>query len=75
MFTVNNFYPARYYVWDDTDADGVVEATDDHELVEIESGTAAYPGGVNRTDCASAPVCTYSELRPAVLEAARIRQK
>ncbi len=59
-FTVSNFYPARYYQWKDTDLDGVVDADDDHELIEIRSGTS-YTGSENRKDCAAAPTCTYAE--------------
>ncbi len=59
--TVNNFYPARYYEWSDTDADGVVDAADEHKLIEIRTTTLTYVGGPNRRDCAAAPVCTYAE--------------
>ncbi len=60
-FTVNNFYPARYNVWKDTDADGNVDASDAHVLVEIRSSTPLYTGDINRRDCAAATVCTYAE--------------
>ena len=60
-FTVNNFYPAHYYYWSDTDNDGVVDAEDDHTLVEIRSTTPLYTGGAGRSDCAAAPNCTYAE--------------
>ena len=60
-FTVNDFYPARYYTWIDSDADGVVDDTDIHKLVEIRAATVIYIGSLNRTDCAAAPACTYSE--------------
>jgi len=33
--TVNNFYPARYYTWTDTDDDGEVDDDDENTLVEI----------------------------------------
>jgi type IV pilus assembly protein PilY1 len=59
--TVTNFYPARYYTWTDTDGDGVIDANDGHALVEIKSTTPTYTGGADRTDCASAPTCTYAE--------------
>ena len=61
MFTVNNFIPARYQRWVDTDTDGVVDAEDAHVLVEITPTTLIYPGSANRRDCAAAPVCTYAE--------------
>ena len=60
-FTVNNFYPARYYEWTDTDNNGLVDITDAHTLVEIRPTTATYQGSVLRRDCASAPTCTYAE--------------
>ena len=59
--TVANFFPARYNVWVDTDLDGVVDADDAHNLVEIRPTTLIYTGGPNRRDCALAPVCTYAE--------------
>lgn len=53
--TNNTFYPARYWVWDDTytaggsDNDDVIDAADSHTLIEI------FPdgNGANKT-----PVCT-----------------
>ena len=65
--TVNNFYPARYNIWTDTNTDltlsgnGVVDASDTHTLVEIKPTTLTYAGGPNRRDCAAAPTCTYAE--------------
>ncbi len=58
---VDNFYPARYYNWIDSDADGDVDDDDAHTLVEIEPLTLTYTGGLNRRDCVAAPVCTYAE--------------
>jgi len=60
-FTVNDFHPARYHQWKDTDEDSVIDADDAHVLIEIKPATLAYPGGPNRRDCASASVCSYSE--------------
>ena len=37
--TVSNFFPARYNIWIDSDADGVVDDTDAHTLVEIKPTT------------------------------------
>ncbi|MDH3640237.1 MAG: hypothetical protein OES09_17490, partial [Gammaproteobacteria bacterium] len=45
-FTVNNFFPARYNTWTDTDADTVVDPEDGHTLVEIRPATAVYTGSV-----------------------------
>ncbi len=66
--TVTNFYPARYNIWDDTNAadpslsgNGVVDAGDAHTLVEIKPTTLTYVGGPNRRDCAAAGICTYAE--------------
>lgn len=64
--SISNFYPARYYVWEDTNTDnalsgnGVVDATDKNTLIEIKSGST-YVGGAGRSDCAAAPTCTYAE--------------
>ena len=60
-FTVNNYYPARYYSWADSDGDGVVDDTDAHNLIEIRPGATVYNGSIDRSDCAAAPACTYSE--------------
>lgn len=63
------FYPARYYIWSDTNGNGLVDADDDHKLVEITntataltpSPPASYTGGPGRTDCADPSNCTYAE--------------
>lgn len=60
-FTVNDFLPARYYVWKDDNTNNLVDAADLHALVEIVPTTLVYAGGADRTDCAAAPVCTYGE--------------
>jgi type IV pilus assembly protein PilY1 len=60
-FTINGFYPARYYQWKDSDLDGDVDMDDAHALVEIEPATPVYAGGPARRDCAAAPTCTYAE--------------
>jgi type IV pilus assembly protein PilY1 len=60
-FTVTDFYPARYYEWQDTDGDNVVDADDEHKLIEIRPTTAPYNGRENRKDCAAAPTCTFAE--------------
>ncbi|THB75597.1 MAG: hypothetical protein D6B28_00090 [Gammaproteobacteria bacterium] len=57
----DTFYPARYYTWTDTDGDGEVEDSDTHDVVEIKAAVATYTGGIDRSDCASAPTCTYAE--------------
>ena len=78
--TVSNFYPARYYGWADTNAttpanagNGVMDADDDHLLVEIRSTTPNYPGrlapigdtGIGRSDCTDlgdgTATCTYAQ--------------
>ena len=60
-FKITNFLPAQYWIWTDTDADGVVDADDAHELVEIEPATPIYAGGPDRRDCAAPLYCTYAE--------------
>ncbi len=57
----NIFHPARYFIWTDTDDDGVVDPGDGRTLVEIVPATATYTGGIDRRDCAAAPDCTYAE--------------
>jgi type IV pilus assembly protein PilY1 len=59
--TVDDFYPARYYNWVDSDADGVVDAEDAHVLVEIRATTPFYVSGATRRDCVAAPMCSYAE--------------
>ncbi len=69
VVNVTNFYPARYYVWKDSNGNGVVDVSDEHELVEITNvptamtpaPAAMYTGGPDRSDCAAAPACTYAE--------------
>ncbi|MCG6970440.1 MAG: hypothetical protein LJE85_11785, partial [Gammaproteobacteria bacterium] len=65
IFEVTNFYPARYYSWDDSNSttaananNGVVDADDDYTLVEIRSTTPTYTRnlynattGQGRSDC------------------------
>ena len=46
----NTFYPARYWVWDDSvaagsDNDGVIDQDDSHTLIEIKSGTPVCDDG------------------------------
>ena len=36
-FTVTNYYPARYYVWTDSDNDNIVDEGDAHQFIEIRS--------------------------------------
>lgn len=60
-FTVNNFLPARYQQWTDTDLNGQVDDTDAHTLVEITPLTLVYTGGPSRRDCGAAPFCNYAE--------------
>ena len=51
--TINNFYPARYYTWTDTNTDSVVDASDAHTLYEIRSSgcsvTATCPSSFVRS--------------------------
>lgn len=61
LILVTDFHPARYYLWGDTDADGVVDAEDEHKLIEIDPATTAYPSSATRSDCASAVSCSYAE--------------
>ncbi|MEK6538136.1 MAG: hypothetical protein AABZ46_03285, partial [Nitrospirota bacterium] len=59
-FTITDYHPARYYVWSDTNSNGVVDASDSHTLVEIKSSTNSYTKASGRTDCAGS-TCTYAE--------------
>jgi type IV pilus assembly protein PilY1 len=59
-FPINDFFPARYYLWKDSDLDDVVDPEDAHVLVEIKPGPV-YPRDPNRTDCAAALTCSYDE--------------
>jgi len=66
---ITDYYPARYYIWTDSNGDGVVDPDDAHTLVEITDHATkltsviptSYPGGPNRTDCANPTSCTYAE--------------
>ena len=78
-FSVTDFYPARYYQWTDTNtttasnaSNGVVDADDNHTLVEIRPATASYTRvsynastGIGRSDCTNngngAVTCTYAQ--------------
>lgn len=51
------FYPAVYYKYNS----GSINAASSYTEVEIKSSTSSYVGGANRSDCAAAPNCTYSE--------------
>ena len=42
--TINNFYPARYYLWQDANVDKVVDPLEPHLLVEIKSSGPVCPG-------------------------------
>ena len=45
----NTFYPARYWVWEDTDSDTVIDQDDSHTLIEIKNGTTVCADGVDAT--------------------------
>ncbi len=51
------FYPAVYFQYNS----GSVNSASSYTQVEIKSTTSSYTGGVDRTDCAAAPTCTYNE--------------
>jgi len=55
------YYPARYYLWDDSNNNGVVEVSENGGLVEIRAATATYPKASSRSDCVAETVCTYAE--------------
>ncbi|MFQ5982907.1 MAG: pilus assembly protein, partial [Woeseiaceae bacterium] len=59
---VNSYYPARYYTWTDTDADGVIDSGDGHTRTEIKAANAPFVHtGGDRMDCANLLACTYAE--------------
>lgn len=60
---VNDFFPAHYYQWIDSNLNGDVDADDVHVKVEIKPTTLVYTGSTERYDCAAATlsVCTYAE--------------
>lgn len=70
---VNNFFPARYYTWTDTNSNGIVDASDGHSLVEIKPATGTYQRtkfsdatGRGRFDCGTdnkdgTVTCSYAE--------------
>lgn len=56
-----DYYVPTYYEWIDTNSNGIVDANDGYNLIEIKASTPNYPNRPNRTDCAAAPTCTYEE--------------
>ncbi len=55
--TTRTFWPAVYYRFNGGNNWNPTDFTE----VTISSVTPTYTGGANRTDCAAAPLCTYSE--------------
>lgn len=51
------FYPAVYFQYNG----GNINLAGSYTQVEIKSTTPSYTGGVDRSDCAAAPTCTYNE--------------
>ncbi|MDH5602030.1 MAG: hypothetical protein OEY78_12100, partial [Gammaproteobacteria bacterium] len=54
FYLSDTFYPARYWVWDDSLAagsnnDGVIDTADSHTLIEIKSTTPVCTNGVDAT--------------------------
>ncbi len=60
--SVTDYYPARYYLWTDSNGNGAVDAADAHTRVEITAANAPFThASGNRTDCADPLACTYAE--------------
>ncbi len=58
---VDNYY-ARYYLWTDSDSDGVVDFDDAHTRIEIRSGNEPFVHTTgDRSDCLDSLACTYTE--------------
>ncbi|MEN8131098.1 MAG: hypothetical protein ABFS45_13065, partial [Pseudomonadota bacterium] len=53
LFSVSDFYPARYYIWIDADNDSVVDEDDKHTLVEIRN-----------SGCTAGAKCPSTFVRP-----------
>ena len=51
------FYPAVYFQYNG----GALNSAASYSQVEIKPSVTLYNGGSARTDCAAAPVCTYTE--------------
>jgi type IV pilus assembly protein PilY1 len=59
---VSNYYPARYYLWTDSNSDGIVDAADAHTRIEIKPANAPFVHtNGNRSDCADPLACSYAE--------------
>jgi type IV pilus assembly protein PilY1 len=60
--SVTGYYPARYYLWTDSNTNGVVDAADGHTRVEISPANEpfAHTSG-KRSDCANPLSCSYTE--------------
>ncbi len=60
--TVTNYYPARYYLWTDTNTNKLVDTNDAHVPVEIRPANEPFiHTSGNRLDCVAALACTYAE--------------
>jgi len=59
--TNTSYYIPTYYEWIDTDSNGVIDASDGYNRVEIRASQPTYGNRPDRTDCANAPSCTYAE--------------
>lgn len=59
---VSNYYPARYYLWTDSNTDGIVDAADGHTRIEITAANQPFVhSSGDRTDCADPLACSYVE--------------
>jgi type IV pilus assembly protein PilY1 len=59
---VTSYYPARYYLWTDTDTNNQVDANDAHVRIEIRVANEPFVHtSGNRKDCLDPLACTYAE--------------
>ncbi len=59
---VSNYYPARYYLWTDSNTDGIVDAADGHTRIEIKPANEPFVHtSGKRSDCADPLACSYAE--------------
>lgn len=72
--TVNNFFPAMYWTWNDANSDGVVDPDErgtpsgasNPAPITINDTNATYPSSLpgetsQRTDCGGGVTCTYNQ--------------
>ena len=57
-----DMFPAKHYIWTDTDGDGIVDADDAKQLIQIKAINEPFTHtDGDRDDCADPASCSYTE--------------